>query len=372
MDFSLSLEQSMLCDSLNAWLADSYDMASWRKLTASWPPEPSDTWQGLADLGVTGLIIPDSYGGIGMGAMDLHLVAEALGRHLVIDPFLSTAVLGAELIIRLGDEAQKQAMLPAIAEGRLRLAVAHAEKTARFDPFRSTTVATATDDGLRLRGEKMVVMDAPLADRFLVVAQEQGAPVVAIVNRDAPGLTLNTYRLVDDRAGADMIFDDVPAERLGAATADARKAIDAAFDLAAVFVCAEAVGAMRAALRLTIEHVKSRRQFGTEIGNFQALRHRIAEMQSELSAAEAMSLGAAAGLSEGKQDRMRAVSAAKVQCIQSSRYVGRNAVQLHGGMGVSQEVAVGQYFKRLIACEPMFGDIGHHQARFASLSGRAA
>lgn len=368
MDFSLSMEQAMLRDSLQSWLAAHHDAAAWKRLTAAWPPGSEASWQGLAGLGLHGLLIPEDDGGIGMGPLDLHIVADTLGQFLVVDPYLSTAVLGADLVRRLANAEQKAALLPAIAGGELRLAVAHAEHAARFDPFGGRTRAVADGTGLRLTGGKIVVIDAPLADRLLVLASEDGAPVLALVARDAPGMSVNAYRLVDERSGADVGFDDTPAQRVGDAGESCRAAVGAAFDLATVYACAEAVGAMRTALRLTVEHVKTRRQFGTEIGNFQALRHRIAEMKGELSAAEAMSLGAAAALDEAPEVRMRMVSAAKVQCIQSARYVGRNAVQLQGGMGMSQESAVGQYFKRLLAFEPMFGDLGYHQARFGRLS----
>ncbi|MGV8989622.1 MAG: acyl-CoA dehydrogenase family protein [Cypionkella sp.] len=291
----------MLRDSLNSWLANTYDMASWRKLTAPWPPQPSATWQALAALGHMALLIPEAYGGIGMGPLDLQVVAETVGRYLVVGPDQSTAVLGTDLILRLGSDDQKQTLLPAIADGSLRLAVGRAEISAPFDPFRGTTVAKADGAGLRLTGSKIVVIDAPLADCLLVVASEDGRPVVALVDRDAAGLAVDAYRLIDDRAGADLSFDNTPAQRLGVAGADIRAAVEAAIDLTTTFVCAESVGAMRTAIRLTVEHVKSSKQFGTEIGNFQALRHRIAEMQSEMAAAEAMSLAAAAALEDPAQ-----------------------------------------------------------------------
>lgn len=372
MDFTLSDEQQMIRDSLTSWLSDRHDDRAWLRLTAAWPPGSDDTWTGLAELGVLGLLIPEEHGGISMGALDLHVVAEVMGHHLVVDPFLSTAVLGARLIADLGSEAQRVALLPAIAGGELKLAVAHAERSARFDPFGGSTTAVADGDALRLKGEKIVVLDGPSADRFLVVVQEEGQPVLAMVEDGAEGLSVNAYRMVDERGGADITFDGTPATRIGTPGDQTRAAVEAAFDLATGFLCSEAAGAMQRIIGLTVDHLSSRRQFGTELSNFQALRHRIAEMQSETAAAQATALGAAAAQAGPAAERVRMTSAAKAQGILSARFVSQNGVQLQGGMGMSEEVAVGRYFKRLTMFEPMFGDLSWHRARFAAASAAAA
>ena len=363
MDFHPSEEQQMIRDSLSGWLADQHGDAAWTRLTSAWPPGSDASWSGLAELGLLGLMIPERFGGSGMSALDLHVVAEVMGHHLIVDPFLSTAVLGARLIADLGTPAQQQALLPVIAGGDLKLALAHAEPGTRFDPCGGQTAAGADGDGLRLTGKKVVVLDAPSADRLLVVARENGAPVLAMTDPEAAGMTMTQYRMVDERGGADITFDNTPAERIGIPGADVRAAIDVAFDLATSFLCSEAAGAMQRIIALTVDHLSTRRQFGTELANFQALRHRIAEMQSETVAAQATALGAAAA--QSGPDRARMTSAAKAQGILSSRFVAQNGVQLQGGMGMSEEVAVGRYFKRLAMFEPMFGDLAWHRARFA-------
>ncbi|MDR5651215.1 acyl-CoA dehydrogenase family protein [Ruixingdingia sedimenti] len=368
MDFRPTEEQAILKDSVAGWLRRSYGFEAWRKLAAERPPFSPANWASFADMGWLGLTIPEDMGGIGQGQLERMLLAEAFGAHLVMEPYLSTAVLGAELIARAGSPAQQEALLPRIAAGDLRLAFAHAETGSRFALDAPQVRAAAAGGGHMITGRKIVVWDAGTADLLVVLAQDggqDGAQVAAfLVDPAGPGVAMQTYATVDDRQAADIAFTNAPAERLGAG---GLAAIEAAADSGVLWLCAEGIGAMAALIDQTLDYVKVRKQFGQPIGDFQVIQHRVVDLRVALEGARAITLYASALPPEDGDERRRAVSAAKVQVGRAARLIGRDAVQLHGGMGMTDQLAIGHYFKRLLVVETLLGDIAHHQARFAAL-----
>jgi len=332
MNFDYNEEQQLLADSVRRFLEKNYDFETRRKIIAGegWSPQ---VWATFAQMGLTGLPLPADHGGFGGGAVDLMGVMEAFGEALVVEPYLPT-VMAARLIARGGSDAQKQAILPAVAEGRMKLAVAH-------------------DDTGR------AVLGAPVADKLVVTA----AGGLFLV--DAKKAAMTPFRTLDNMLAADVVFQDVPAEPLAGGLA----ALEEAVDFATALICAEAVGAMKYACDATLEYLKTRKQFGVPIGTFQALQHRIVEMYISYEQAKSMACLACSKIdsSENPSDRARAVSAAKIKIADSARHVSQEAVQLHGGMGMSEELKVSHAFRRLTVLAGQFGDADHHLERFASL-----
>ena len=303
---------------------------------------------------------------------------EAIGDALVVEPYLATVGLGARLIALAGSEGQKAELLPAIADGSLRLAFAHGEADSRYDPARVSTAARRDGAGYVLEGEKRVVLHAPAADRLLVVARTSGGTddrhgiSLFLVDPRAPGVTLRRYRTIDALPGADIELRGVrvPAgDRLGTEGAGIEP-IEAALDFATALVCAEAVGAIRSANETTLEYLKTRRQFGVPIGSFQALQHRMVDMAISHEQARSMATLACARVDTGTDanERRRLVSAAKVRIADACRHVGHESIQLHGGMGMSDELKVSHTFRRLAMIAQQFGDADHHLERFAKCS----
>ena len=332
MNFDYNEEQQLLADSVRRFLAKSYDFEVRKKIISGegWSPQ---VWATFAEMGLTGLPLPAEYGGFGGGAIDLMGVMEAFGEALVVEPYLPT-VMAARLVARGGSEAQKQAILPAVAEGRLKLAVAQ-------------------DDTGR------AVLGAPVADK-VVVTKAGGLFLV-----DAGKVSMKPFRTLDNMLAADVAFAGAPAEPLGGG----RQAFDEVVDFATALVCAEAVGAMKFACDTTLEYLKTRKQFGVPIGTFQALQHRIVEMVISYEQAKSMACLACSKIdsSEDPLDRARSVSMAKIKIADSARHISQEAVQLHGGMGMSEELKVSHAFRRLTVLAAQFGDADHHLARFASL-----
>ena len=373
MDFRLTDEQSLLDDSLKGWLARRYDFSQWKKLIAQTPPFSSENWGDFADMGWLGLAVPEQFGGLDLGGLEEMLIAQAFGYHLVTEPYLSSVVLGAGLIDEAGTVAQKDYWLPRIAAGELRLAVALTEPKQRFSLNRVATRAVPQDRGYSLSGTKSFVLDGPSADRLIVVARTSGDDndtvglSLFIVDPTATGLSLRGYRTVDDRQAADLVLDGVTAGALLGDVGNAHGAIERVADRAVSYLCGEGVGAMQALLDATLAYVKIRNQFGKAIGEFQVIQHRIVDLRVQIDSARGLATYAACSLKTDPVIRTRAVSAAKVQVGRSARIVGRDAIQLHGGIGMTNELSIGQHFKRLQMVETMLGDIDHHQRRFASL-----
>jgi alkylation response protein AidB-like acyl-CoA dehydrogenase len=357
MNFDYNEEQQLLADSVRRYLAKSYDFEARKKIVAGqgWSP---DAWAQFAQMGLTGLPLAAEHGGFGGGAVDLMGVMEAFGEALVVEPYLPL-VLAVRLVERCGSPAQKQALLPGVVEGRTRLAFAHAEKGARFalDAVR----ATARRNGARwsIDGEKSAVIGAPSADRLVVSARKDGAIGLFLV--DIGSVDLQAYRTMDERLAADVVLRAADAEPLDGELA----ALEEVTDFGTALVCAEAVGAMKFACDTTLEYLKTRKQFGAPIGTFQALQHRIVDMYISLEQARSMACLAASKADAGGEPR--SISAAKIKIADAARHVSQEAVQLHGGMGMSEELKVSHAFRRLTVLAREFGDADHHLARFAAV-----
>jgi alkylation response protein AidB-like acyl-CoA dehydrogenase len=366
MQFEFDDEQLALQESVRRFLAERYDFETRRACLARPFGSSDETWRGFAEQGFLSIGLPEAYGGIG-GATELMLALEETGRALVLEPYLSTVALCAPLVGELGTEAQRADLLPRIAAGNLKLALAHGEAEARYAAT-VRTEARRAGDGYLLNGAKATVPDGGVAGLLLVSARLDAGLAVFLVEPAAPGVRIARYRTQDGRSAADVFFTDVrlgAAQRLG--TVDARDALERAIERGIAALCAEAVGAMEATNATTIEYTKSRKQFGQPIGRFQALQHRMADMFVQATQARSMSILAAgrcaahANQDEGDAgQRRRDISAAKCYVGKAARFVGQQAVQLHGGMGMADELPVSHYFKRLTMIDMTFGDSTHH------------
>jgi alkylation response protein AidB-like acyl-CoA dehydrogenase len=374
MDFEFKEEQLQLADALKRWVARDYGFEARRKIVASDAGTSDEAWATLAELGLTALPVPEEQGGFAGDAVDMFVVMQELGRGLVVEPYFAT-VLGAEFL-RLG--GTHGALLERVATGELKLACALGERQSRHDMHDIATRAQQDGGGWLLSGEKKVVLHGAQAGVLVVSGRSGGAQrdedgiVLFAVPADAAGVHVTEYRMLDGQRAADVRFDGV---RLGADAMIGEAGagwtiLEAALDYGAGLLCAEAVGAMDALFAATLEYLKTRQQFGVPIGKFQALQHRMADMYIHLEQARSMALLAAVRLRGGNAaERRQAVSAAKYRVGQAARFVGQQAVQLHGGMGVTDELPAAHYFKRLTTIELTMGDADHHLARFMAQPG---
>jgi len=376
MDFNFNPEQLQFADALKRWVGRDYSFETRRGIIASDAGASSAAWATLAELGMTALPVAEEHGGFDGNAVDMFLVMQELGRGLVVEPYFAT-VLGAEFL-RLG--GGQGALLEQVAGGELKLACALGERQSRHDMFDIATRAVANADGWVLDGDKKVVIHGGQAG-MLVVSARSGAEQRAqdgislfVLPAATPGITITDYRTLDGQRAADVRFENVQAPRasLLGGEGEGGDILDAALDYGASLLCAEALGAMEAIFAATLDYLKTRQQFGAPIGKFQALQHRMADMYIHLEQARSMALLAAVKVGSNDADeRRRAVSAAKYRINQAARYVGQQAVQLHGGMGVTDELPAAHYFKRLSTIELTLGDCDHHLARFMAQPGFA-
>jgi len=356
MNFDYNEEQQLLADSLRRYLQAQYSFEQRKKVLDGSP----EVWAKFAEMGLLALPLSPDYGGFGGGAVDLMGVMEAFGEALVVEPYLAT-VMASRLVARAGSAAQKSALLPQVAEGRLKMAFAHAEAGARYDLAKVKCSAKKSGDQWLIEGEKKAVQGAPVADKLVVSARTpQG---IALFLTDAVKAT--PRHGLDGFLEADVVFSGVKAEALSGGLPEVEEAVD----FATALICAEAVGAMKFSCDTTLEYLKTRKQFGVPIGTFQALQHRIVDLYIACEQAKSMSCLACSRMdfSENARDRARAISAAKIRIADAARQVSQEAVQLHGGMGMSEELKVSHAFRRLTVLARQFGDADHHLARFASL-----
>ncbi|HEY1075627.1 MAG TPA: acyl-CoA dehydrogenase family protein [Fontimonas sp.] len=375
MNFNFSEEQRQFRDSLDRYVREGYGFEARRDIIASEQGWSAEVWQQLAEMGALAIALPEAHDGFGGGAFDTLLVMEALGRGMVVEPYLATVVLGAGLIADAGSAAQQAAVLPKVAAGELQLAFAHTEAGSRYALSQVATTAVRQGDAFVLNGSKAVVLHGATADQLLVSARTAGKPrdeqgiSLFLVDAHAAGVSRRGYPTQDGQRAAEIILKDVrvAASALLGAEGAALPLIDKAIDRGIAALCAEAVGNMGALIEATVAYLKTRKQFGVAIGSFQALQHRAVEMYLHAEQARSMAYLAAARLDGDATERRHAVSAAKVLVAQSARYVGQQAVQLHGGIGVTNELAVSHYFKRLTMIAQQFGDVDHHLDRFGAL-----
>jgi len=377
MNFEFSDEQQQLHDSVDRYLTQQYGFDKFRAIVESDAGWDKSMWSGLADLGVLAINVPAEQGGLGFGPLETLAMMGTCGRSLVLEPVLSSAVIATAALKPFSAETAAADLLGKLASGQNIAVLAHFEGDSRFDPQWVSSRARRSGENYVLDGHKAVVMHAPAADVLLVSARTAGAPQDAAgvslfrVPRDIPGLTLDAYPTIDGQRAADVYLQEVavPASNRLGGEGSALPAIEAALDIGLAALCAEAVGVMQALVDATVQYVQSRQQFGQPIGRFQALQHRIADMLIHLEQARSMSYLAALRCSdENLAERHKALSAAKAVVGQAARYIGQQAVQLHGGMGMTDELIVSHWFKRLTAADLMFGDSDAHLQRYAALT----
>ena len=375
MDFTLTETQTMLGDAVDRFLADRFDFSTRQKQLAAGISHDPGLWKDLAGLGLMGIAIDSEHGGSGMGFEELAVVLERFGGALVTEPFVPTVVLAAGLLQSLGSAEQQQQWLPLIADGSLRAALAHGERQARDTIAWVTTSATRTSAGWQLNGAKMVVQGGDAADLFLISARtagnsgdREGISLFA-VPREQVAANLRGYSLYDGSGACELVLDglELPADALLGAEGGALDAIETAYDRGAAAVSIQAVGAMKRLRDLTLDYIKTRRQFGQPLGSFQVLQHRMVDLHMAVEIAESMALSAVIAIATDPDDRMAKVSAAKAAIGQAAREIGQSAIQLHGGIALTDEYAAGHYFKKLTMIERQFGRVDYHLDRYARL-----
>jgi len=378
MDFDLSEEQRLLKESVDGLLKTSYDFDQRKKYGAEKGGWSKAVWGKLAEQGLLGLPFSEDDGGFGAGAVETMIVMEALGRALVLEPYLATVVLGGGFLRRGGSAAQKAAYIPGIIDGSKTLAFAQLEKNSRYDLGDVSTTAKKKGDGWAIDGEKFVVLNGEAADTLVVTARTKGAQTdrngigVFLVPRDAKGVAVKGYPTQDGMHAADITFTgvEVGADAVIGDPENGLPLIEQVVDDARIAMCAEAVGAMEESLKITVEYLKTRKQFGVPIGSFQTLQHRAADMFVNLEQARSMAmLATMASDFDDANERATAVAAAKVQVGKSLKFVGQQSIQLHGGIGMTMEASIGHYFKRLSIIENTYGDTDYHLGRVADSSG---
>ena len=374
MKFDYSEEQRLVADSVRRFAAQDYGFEARKAIVASREGWSREVWAKLAEIGLLGLPFSAEQGGFGGRAVDLMSVMEAMGDALLVEPYLST-VLAGRLVARGASEALRAEIIAAIVEGRMVMAFAHTEEGARYDLAHVATRAVRKGAGYVLEGEKRVVLHAPCAERLVVSARTSGDVDDAsgiglfLVDAKAPGVSMTAYRTLDEMRAADVRLEGVVAAegaRIGG-EGQALALIEEAVDYATALLCAEAVGAMKHACDATLEYLKTRRQFGVPIGAFQALQHRMVDMVISYEQARSMASLACARVDGGSDPRERAriVSAAKIRIADAARHVSQESVQLHGGMGMTDELKLSHTFRRLTMIARQFGDADHHLERFA-------
>lgn len=371
MNLSLTDDQEMLRESAVRFVTQYYSFEHRRKVVRNAQGYDPQAWSQFANLGWLAMNVPEEYQGLGGNRADLLVLAQALAPAMIVEPWISTAVLAAELIKRVGAAEQRATYLAGIASGQARWALAWMESKTRYGVGRIDTTAHANEEGYVLCGAKIPVLHLPLADHILVSARVPGARdnlCLFVVEPSVAGVGIRSFETIDGQRSGELILDRValPRSAMLGDGGDAAEELEEALDLAAAVWCAEAVGTMRCANQLTIEYMRSRKQFGVPIGRFQALQHRLANMyMAEQRSISAVTMLRYALQNSSPQDRQRAVSAAKVQVDKSGRYIGQQAVQLHGGIGITDEYVIGHYFKRLTAIGAQCGDLNFHLDRLA-------
>ncbi|MCT7659049.1 acyl-CoA dehydrogenase family protein [Mycobacterium deserti] len=370
MDFKLSDEQELLRDGLGKFLSTRYDLEKSRAAAKTGPGWQPEIWRGFAEeLGILGAALPEEIGGIGGGAIEVMVIAEALGYALAVEPYVDTVVVAGGLLQRAGGPAATE-LLGRIVGGSAIVALAATEPSSGDNWRDVSTTAERDGEGWVLRGEKIVAASAPLATHLLVTARTADGISLFLVDVERDGVEMHAYRTVDDRRAADMTFDGLRLadDALLGEQGQAWPSIERARDEGATAVCSEAVGGMRKVLSDTVEYAKQRHQFGQPIGSFQVLQHRMVDMYMELEQSVAAVYLAVLKLDAEPTVRARAVSAAKSTVGRAARFIGQQSVQLHGGMGMTEELAIGHYFKRLTAVQYEFGSTDYHLTRYAELT----
>ncbi len=376
MDFNFTEEQKMVRDGLTRLVREQYDWETRRKAITSqegWRPE---VWAQLAELGILGMPFSEDDGGFGGGAVDAMVIMEEFGKGLVVEPFVPTVVCAGGFLKHAGTAAQKEEHIGGIVAGSTVFAFAYAEPRGRYDYADLATTAKKDGTGYVLNGHKAVVIGAPWASHLIVTARtsgdqrDRGGVSVFVVAKDSSGITTRDYETVDGRRASEVFFENVsvPAEALIGQEGEGLALIELVTDEAIAALCAEACGAMKVAHTMTVEYSRQRKQFGVPIGSFQVLQHRMVDMYTAYEQSVSLTYLATLRLGSDEVERKRAVSAAKVGVGQAARLIGQEAVQIHGGNGVTDEYAIGHYFKRLTIFDAEFGNVDHHLKRHIALA----
>jgi len=377
VDFSLSEEQQLLRDSIARYVANEYSFAERQQIVASPKGWSDKVWAQFAAMGLLGVPFPDALGGFGGTAVDVMVVMQELGRGIVVEPYLSTVVLGGGLVDLAGTAAQKQDILPRLGQGKWLLALAHGEPQSRYDLHDVATTAQREGSGYALSGRKSVVLHGASADTLIVAARTAGGPrdregiTLVLVDAKARGVTATGYRTVDGLRAADVALDGVHvgADAVLGQVDGGLPLLERAVDLGAAALCGEAVGVIEALNAATLDYLKTRQQFGQPIGRFQALQHRAVDMLIHAEQSKSMACVAAVKVQSGDPaERRRAVSAAKSLVGRAGRAVAKEAIQMHGGMGVANELPAAHYAKRLTMIDFWLGDSDWHTGRFAEVA----
>ena len=380
MDFSFSQEQTQIGDSLRRYLAKSYTLPERMRATQARRGFDDEHWNAFADMGILALNVPEAHGGLAPddgNPVDTLVVMREIGRGLCVEPLWMSGVVCANLIALSGNGALQAALLPSLADGTAVFALAALEHGGRYDFDHVTTRAEPSGDGYVLSGKKAVVLHGGQADKLLVSARMSASVTsspdgiaIFVVDRTAPGVHVLDYQTVDEQRGADISFDraTVPAGAMLVDGAHGSSVLAQAIERANAALCAEALGIVEALTDATNEYLKTRKQFGAPIGKFQALQHRVADMLVSVEQVRAMAYYAAAKVTvKDRAERSRAIAAARAAVAEASKFVSKNAVQLHGGMGVTDELVVSHYVKRLTMLNQTYGDYEHHLAAYAAL-----
>ena len=381
MDLSFTEEQSMLRDTVASFLSDKYDFDKRRAIIGSEAGWRADYWKAFAEeLGILGAPFSEEMGGLGGGATENMIVMEEFGKALVVEPYLGTVVIGGGFMKHSGYAGAAE-MIGQIIEGKATFAFAYAEPQGRYNWADLKTTAKKDGAGYVLNGHKAVVIGAPWASHLIVTARTSGGQrdadgvSVFLVEKGAKGVVTRDYPTVDGLRASEVFFENVSvgADALIGAEGASLPLVETVIDEATAAVCAEAVGVLRKLHEGTLEYTRQRKQFGQPIAQFQVLQHRMVDMFIQLEQSVSMTYMANIKLGDDDAERAKAISSAKVQIGRACKFVGQNAIQLHGGMGMTNEMAIGHYFKRATMIESLFGSVDHHLARYEALSfGKAA
>ena len=376
MSFTFTEDQKLLSESADRFVLDDYNFETRRKIIGQDGGFDRDNWEKFAELGWLALPIAEEYGGLGGSTVDTAVLLESFGRGLVVEPYQSCIVLGAGLLQVAGNEEQKRQHLPSIAEGKTLLSFAHIEPTSRFNLCHIRTTATKQGDCFVVDGEKAIVHNAETADYFILSTRTEGdindenGITLFLVPSNSSGIEMRSYPTIDGLRASEISFNSVKVDKqnvLGELN-KAAESIQQVVDRACVLLCAEAAGAMDTAVKLTVDYIKNREQFGQAIGSFQVLQHRAVEMLGAKDFSRALTYRAAGAIDQSNaSERMRAVSAAKVEMGRSGKLIGQEGIQLHGGMGMTDDMPIGHFFKRLTMIDAIFGNVDFHRKRFAQI-----
>lgn len=375
MDFSFNEEQTLLRNMVQSFVQDNYDFDKRTKIVKSENGWSKENWQQFAELGLLAAPFSEEFGGLDGGPIETMIIMEEFGRGLVVEPYLPTVVLCGGILNRHASAEQKNTYLPGLIAGENVWSLAYAEPQSRFNLADVLTSAKKDGEGYVLNGAKAVVIGAPWADKLIVSARVSGDQrdtnglALFVVDKASAGISTQDYPTVDGGRASEVILENVKVDSSamigaeGAGFAILEEAID--FGIGAL--CGEAIGQMKCLHDATVEYCKTRKQFGAPIGSFQVLQHRMVDMFMEYEQSVSMTYMVNMKLTEDQKSRAKAASGAKVQIGKSGRFVGQQAVQLHGGMGMTEELNVGHYFKRLTMIDTQFGNVDHHLRRFAAV-----